>query len=257
MSSWVQIKGAFFMRKYFAEFFGTMLLVIFATTALIYVTTFQTGQLFDAMAIFGLALAALMFIFGPMANGGHFNPAVSLGAAINKDISWKTFGGYFLAQFLGAFAGLTLSVYTLIPIINAQQSSSSSSSTSSVKASQLFSLLEPSAASAISVWLAVAIELFFTFVLVFITLVALKKHIKQSAAITGISFTLISFVTYPLTNGLVNPARVLAPALYKGLASSAHLWYFLIAEILGGLLAGLVVKYFMNEDDAAVKSVAE
>lgn len=230
------------MRKYFAEFFGTALLLIFTTTALIYTQTFQTGNLFDAMGLFGLTLAVLMFIFGPMAHGGHFNPAVSLGAAINKDITWKEFGAYILSQLLGALAGLGLAVITLVPVINSQASSSSSSSSSSVKASQVLTTLEPSA-TVTSLQVGLAVEFFFTFLFVLITLLALKKHAKQAPAIMGMTFAVVSYVAYPLTAGLVNPARALAPAFFNLSSTSVHLWFFLIVEIIAGALAGLVMKY--------------
>ncbi|GAO99502.1 MIP/aquaporin family protein [Fructobacillus ficulneus] len=240
------------MRKYLSEFFGTAFLVIFSSAALVYVLDFQVGQLFDAMAIFGLSLAVLMFIFGPFSNGGHFNPAVSLASAINKDITWKTFGGYILAQILGALAGLGLTVSSLLPVIHSQQTASSTSTTStaSVTATQLFSSFEPSS-STTSLQLALTIEAVFTFFLVFITVLAFKKYAKYSAAIAGMTFAITAFITYPITGGLLNPARVLAPAVYHGLASSAHLWFFLIVEIVAAALAGYAVKYFVANDAQA------
>ena len=89
-------------RKYLAEFFGTLLLVAVGTGAVVLVGV-QTGPLPVALA-FGIALAAGAYAFGPI-SGGHFNPAVSLGAAINGRISWKDFVGYVIAQLIGGLAG--------------------------------------------------------------------------------------------------------------------------------------------------------
>lgn len=238
------------MRKYLSEFLGTAFLVIFATVALIYVSTFSIGQLFDVMAVLGLAIAMLMFVFGPFSNGGHFNPAVSLAAALNKQISWKTFGGYLLSQVIGAIVGLFLAVSTLIPVINTQMDSSSTSTSSSVSATKIYETLEP-AASVASLPVSLTIEAVFTFLLVFVTVLAFKKMPKQAPAISGLTMTLTSFVAYPLTGGLMNPARAFAPAIMTGLGSSAHLWFFLLIEIIAAALAGLAVKYFAKDDEAA------
>ncbi|CAK1245941.1 MIP/aquaporin family protein [Fructobacillus fructosus] len=239
------------MRKYLSEFLGTAFLVIFSTVALIYVSTFSIGQLFDVMAVLGLAIAMLMFVFGPFSNGGHFNPAVSLAAALNKQISWKTFGGYLLSQVIGAIVGLFVAVQTLVPVINTQMSSSStSSSSSSVSATKIYETLEP-AASVASLPVSLTIEAVFTFLLVFVTVLAFKKMPNQAPVVAGLTLTLSAFVTYPLTGGLLNPARAFAPAIMTGLGSSAHLWFFLLIEVIAAALAGLAVKYFAKDEAAA------
>ncbi|MBS9336734.1 MIP/aquaporin family protein [Fructobacillus papyrifericola] len=238
------------MRKYLSESFGTAFLVIFSTVALVYVSTFQVGQMFDQVAILALSLVLMMFVFGPYANGGHFNPAVSLAAALNKQITWKTFGFYLLSQVIGAVVGLFLAVSTLIPVINTQMSSSSTGSTSTVSASKIYETLQP-ATTATSLPIALTIEAVFTFFLVFVTVLAFQKMPKQAPVIAGLGLAVSTFVAYPLTGGLLNPARVLAPAIMNGLGGSAHLWFFLIIEVLAAALAGLAVKYYAKDEEAA------
>ncbi|MBS9335443.1 aquaporin [Fructobacillus sp. M1-13] len=238
------------MRKYFAEVFGTAFLVIFSTVALVYVSTFQVGQMFDQVAVLALSLALMMFVFGPFADGGHFNPAVSLAAAMNKQITWKVFGFYVLSQIIGAIIGLFLSVSALIPVINTQMSSSSTGSTTTISAQKIYETLQP-AASATSLPIALTIEAVFTFFLVFVTILAFKKMPKQAPVLAALAMMVSTFVAYPLTSGLLNPARALAPAIMTGLTSSAHVWYFLLIEILAAALAGLAVKYFSKNDEVA------
>ena len=49
-------------------------------------------------------------VAGP--SGGHLNPAVTLGLAINGGFDWANVPGYIVAQMLGGFAVLLCSVIT-------------------------------------------------------------------------------------------------------------------------------------------------
>jgi glycerol uptake facilitator-like aquaporin len=53
----------------------------------------------------GAMLTVLILIFGPV-SGAHFNPAVSLGFALRREISWSEAAAYVAAQFIGAWAGV-------------------------------------------------------------------------------------------------------------------------------------------------------
>ncbi len=55
----------------------------------------------------GAALVVLISVFAPI-SGAHFNPAVTLFAAIRREITVKTGAAYVLAQFVGALAGVWL-----------------------------------------------------------------------------------------------------------------------------------------------------
>jgi aquaporin Z len=73
------------VRKYAAEFLGTILLVFFGagTAALVlgyrlFGSSLAAGVVAVSLA-FGLIYAALVYVIGPI-SGGHVNPAVTLGA---------------------------------------------------------------------------------------------------------------------------------------------------------------------------------
>lgn len=53
----------------------------------------------------GAALVALILTFGPV-SGAHFNPAVTLAAAMEGGTPWREVPVYVLAQLAGAFAGV-------------------------------------------------------------------------------------------------------------------------------------------------------
>ncbi len=55
----------------------------------------------------GAALVALLLSFGPV-SGAHFNPVVTLMAAMERRLVWREVPGYFGAQIGGAFAGVAI-----------------------------------------------------------------------------------------------------------------------------------------------------
>jgi aquaporin Z len=64
----------------------------------------------------------------------------------------------------------------------------------------------------------------------------------------GLTLVLIHLVAIPIDGTSVNPARSLGPALFAGLTSGSvalsQLWLFIVAPIIGGILAALVWKLF-------------
>ena len=71
-----------------AEFLGTFLLVLGGVGAALFASDFGTGDNGSSLGIgfagvalaFGLTVVVGVYAFGPI-SGGHFNPAVTLGAA--------------------------------------------------------------------------------------------------------------------------------------------------------------------------------
>jgi aquaporin Z len=64
----------------------------------------------------------------------------------------------------------------------------------------------------------------------------------------GLGLTLIHLVTIPVSNTSVNPARSTAAALFADTAALSQLWVFWVAPIVGGILAGIVWKFFESEE---------
>lgn len=110
------------MMKYFAEFFGTLILVLFGNGAV--ANTFLTGTTGDpedGKANGGWLLIALSFGFGVMIpsmlfgsiSGCHINPAATIAQACAGIFPWSHVWQYILFQFLGAMCGqlIVLAVY--------------------------------------------------------------------------------------------------------------------------------------------------
>jgi len=53
----------------------------------------------------GSILVVLILVFGPL-SGAHFNPAVSLGFALRREIGWCDAGLYTVAQITGGICGV-------------------------------------------------------------------------------------------------------------------------------------------------------
>ncbi len=70
----------------------------------------QSSDRFGAALAAGLVLAVMVAVFGAV-SGGHFNPAVSLGAFLFKGMTASDFVAYAVAQVLGAIVGVSLAVY--------------------------------------------------------------------------------------------------------------------------------------------------
>ena len=63
----------------------------------------------------------------------------------------------------------------------------------------------------------------------------------------GLSLAMIHMVGIPITGTSVNPARSLGPALVVGGTALAQLWVFILAPIIGALIAAMVWKNLFEE----------
>src|SRR6204780_2567845 len=98
-----------------AEMIGTFWLVfggcgsaVFAAKFVSDGTSVGIGFLGVATA-FGLTVLTGVYAFGTI-SGGHFNPAVTLGAALARRIEWKVLPAYWIVQGVGGLLG-ALGVY--------------------------------------------------------------------------------------------------------------------------------------------------
>lgn len=104
-------------REFWAEFFGTAILVLIGTAVNHQVTlggssavTGGGGGRGDWTTVsFGWGVAVMLgvFVSGGI-SGGHINPAVTLTLALLRGFAWKKVPLYWLAQFTGAFFGASL-----------------------------------------------------------------------------------------------------------------------------------------------------
>jgi glycerol uptake facilitator-like aquaporin len=95
-------------RRLTAEFLGSLLLAAVVIGSGVMGQTLAGGNVAIALIANTLAtgagLTVLIVVFGPV-SGAHFNPAVSLVAALNRELGWRYAALYALVQVAGCIAG--------------------------------------------------------------------------------------------------------------------------------------------------------
>src|SRR6202048_3861188 len=97
-------------KKLGAEFIGPFWLVLGVCGSAVLAARFpEIGiGLVGVSLAFGLTVVTMAYAVGHI-SGGHFNPAISLGAAISGRLPWKDLPGYWISQVVGGLlAGLAL-----------------------------------------------------------------------------------------------------------------------------------------------------
>ena len=203
------------MKKYTAEAIGTFCLV-FAGTGAIVVNDLSDGVIthVGVALTFGLIVLAMIQAVGDV-SGAHINPAVTIAFWAARRFDAKQVIPYIVSQFVGAFA-----------------------------ASGLLRIMFPDHASLgatlpIDSWeQSLLFEIVLTFMLMFVILNvstgAKEKGVMAGAAI-GSVVALEAMFAGPICGASMNPARSLAPAVVSG--ELAHLWIYLVAPVIGALLA--------------------
>ena len=218
------------IKKYLSEFIGTFVLVVFAcgTAAVVGCSAENgTGYLLTALA-FGLVIVAMTYSIGNV-SGCHINPAVSIAMLVSGKLSIKDFIGYVVAQFAGAIAGAGV----LKAILGAE---------SGLGANALYN-------DNIALSIIIEIILTFVFVIAILGVTSKKENGAVSGIVIGLTLTLVHILGISFTGTSVNPARSFGPALLVGGEALANVWVFLVAPLVGGVLAALVYKFLAAEKE--------
>ncbi|MDQ4215406.1 aquaporin [Microbacterium sp. ASV81] len=225
-----------------AEALGTFLLVAGAIgTALFSSAHFTDPGAQSAISVavalaVGIAVLVGFYAFGPV-SGGHFNPAVTLGAAAAGRIPWRDALPYVVAQAVGGVVAST--VLTLIGtfgpdgwLARAQDAGFASNG---------WGTLSP---GGFGMWAAIVAEVVFTalFLLVILGVTHPERGTPFAGVAIGLTLTLGVLATLPVDNASLNPARSLATAIYGGVGPLTQLWVFVVFPILGALIAGFTYR---------------
>ena len=224
-------------RKLAAEFLGTLILVVVAVGVAtetfgfkLFGLSYAAGVAATALA-FGLVLVALVYSIGPI-SGCHVNPAVTLGFIASGRMKLVEGVAYIVAQVIGGIAGAYLLywMFTTSPLY--KKSIQGLGTDGYGKESHLF----------VSQGGAFLIEVVLTAIFVTVVLFATHKAAIQGAAGVAIGFGLVivHLIGIPLTGTSVNPARSLGPALVVGGTALSQVWLFLIAPLVGAIVAAVI-----------------
>ena len=226
------------MKKYVAEFIGTLVLVLFGTG----IAVVSGGNLVATSLAFGLAIIAEAYVIGNI-SGCHVNPAVSLAMLINKKITTKDFAWYVTSQVLGALAGTAI-LYLIL--------ANTDLGTASLGANYYGEL----SATNITLIGAFVTEVILTCVFIFTILGVTSDSSKVNVAgiVIGLTLTFVHLIGIQLTGTSVNPARSLAPAIFTGKEALKQVWVFIVAPLVGGALAAYLFKYLNVEEKKTKKA---
>jgi len=214
-------------KKFSAEFIGTAVLVFMGCGSAVFLGADAAGGHLAVAFAFGLSIVAMAYVIGSV-SGCHINPAVSLGALLDKRIGVKDFVCYIIAQVLGAIAGAAL--------LFAVSSMAGVDLTGGLGSNAVAN------AGGIGGGLVVEIVLTFIFVLTILGVTADSSKGNVAGIVIGLTLVFVHIVGIPLTGTSVNPARSIGPAIFAGGQALTDLWVFIVGPFVGAALAACAYK---------------
>ena len=217
-------------KKAIAECLGTFTLVFFACG----VAALTGGELVATALAFGLVIVAMAYSIGRIA----------------KKMSLVEFLVCVCAQIVGGFLG-GLAIFGFakmagLPLLGNACNYVVNNAANGLTAGTIFSSL--------------LVEIVLTFIFVYVILNVTDENNqgagKKAGLIIGLTLTLVHLVGIRLTGTSVNPARSLATALndviFNGKTEAlAQVWIFLVAPLIGGVIAAIVFKLLHSEKKEA------
>jgi aquaporin Z len=212
-------------QKLVAELLGTFVLVFFGVgTALMW----GADPLITALA-FGLSFMVMVYAVGRV-SGGHFNPAVSVGLAMGGRIPWREVPPYVGAQVGGGILAACV-------LFGLKQGGPYFDTTGN------FGQNFFGGQGGWEWWSVFLLEVLLTAIFVFVIIAVTDTRNNANTGLApltiGITLALIHMASLGADGTSVNPARSIGPALFAGTDSIIQLWLFILAPLIGGLVAGL------------------
>ena len=222
------------VKKLFAELVGTFTFFLIGFLAILSTKDFGAApdhqQGADLVIIgfgFGLGLLAAIQIFGAI-SGGHFNPAVTVSAALDGRLDWPTGVAYIVAQVVGGIGAAALAAVIFGQAAVAGTETLPGSGVSDVQA--------------------VVLEAVFTAIFMLVILTSTKRAPSQAGFAIALALVVIHFALVPFTGSSVNPARSIASAVVGGDLTS--LWIYLVGPIVGAVIGWGVYRFASSETAA-------
>lgn len=225
------------MKKNLAELIGTFSLVLFGCGAAGISGITSAGPagigLLGISFAFGLAVVVMAYAIGPI-SGCHINPAITIAMRVAGRMSTGQAIGYIIAQ----FAGATLATGVLSVI---QSGAPGFMMTEWAFGSNGWGTGYLGAYNTTSAFVTETV-LTFLFILVIFKTTAKWGNSTMAGLAIGLTLVIIHLVAIPITGTSVNPARSFGPAIFAGGKALQQLWLFMLAPIIGGIVAAVVWK---------------
>lgn len=213
-------------QKFTAETLGTFVLVFFGCGA-----AMRSGGDYVATGLtFGLTVVVMAYAVGRI-SGGHFNPAVTLGAVLGGRLPWNQVGIYMAAQLLGGL----LAGAMLFGLNHGFEGFTAEGN----MAQNFFG----DQGTGFAWWAALLLEILLTAVFLWVILAVTDERNEMNAAMgplaIGLALAMIHFASMSATGTSVNPARSIGVGVFAGTDAIIQLWLFVVAPLLGAAIAGL------------------
>ncbi len=244
------------LGEFFAEFFGTMILILFGVGVVAQVVTggfpTTTGATGDYNSIawgWGLGVTMAVFVAGRL-SGAHLNPAVTVALAAFKGFSPHKIAPYIAAQVAGAFVGALLVRWSYADAINRVDPGHT-------KATQ--GIFSTSPDVGVSIPTAFLDQIIGTAILVMVIFALTSAVNNPPLGNTAPLFIGLLVVGIGLGWGAnagyaINPARDFAPrvaswltgyqdAMYSTSGPELYFWLPIVAPLIGGLIGGALFVF--------------
>ena len=231
-------------RKLVAEFVGTFLLVFLAVGAAVFGIAAKVGTegngpgngVVGVALAFGLVLLAIAYGLGPI-SGAHVNPAVTLAMLLGRKMPTNEAVGFWIAQFLGAILGgailkLFVSAFGVTDYTGGLGTNSYNNGNINMAGAFVLEVLLTAA-----------------FVLVILLVTERVAAPGFAGLAIGLALTTVHLVGIPLDGTSVNPARSFGPALFAGGDALGQVWLFILAPLVGAVVAVVVWKLVRTDVD--------
>lgn len=211
-------------RRYACEFIGVFALVFFAAGAV------MVGSLTGGLGaigpglISGLIITIVIYTFGHI-SGAHVNPALSIAAVWLGKLERRLLPGYIAAQMAGSAAA----GFALLAAIG--------------QVADMGANL-PNAALGVTPTTAFAIELFLSFLLMWVvcgTAFSERGPTAFAGIAIGATVGVEVMLMGPYAGAAMNPARAFGPYLARG--DITHFWIYLVGPVAGMLLGAAAYRF--------------
>jgi aquaporin Z len=214
-------------QRLLAEAVGTFTLIFIGAGSIVVLPSVAPGSGGELLAVavaHGLAIGTMVTALGHV-SGGHFNPAVTVGAWVTRRMGTGDAVGYVLVQLAGATLGaLALRVLTPGGLWGP------------------VALGTPLVSSGVADWQAIALEAVLTFFLVWVVFATALDPEGAFGKVAGLAIgfviTMDILMGGPLTGAAMNPARSFGPAIVSG--ELTGIWVYFLGPVIGGTVAALL-----------------
>jgi glycerol uptake facilitator protein len=236
-----------------AEFFGTLVLILFGVGVVAQVVAGETGD-HDSIAWgWGFGVMLGIYVAGRI-SGAHLNPAVTVALALFQGFPWRKVAPYASAQFAGAFVAALLVRWNYSEVLAKFDPGHT------IKSQGVFSTLPGNGLAPVTDLGALRDQIIGTAILVF--LIFAITDARNSAPLANLTPFIVGLLVVGIgmawgTNAgyAINPARDFAPRLASYLTGFDEAWrdqhgqlYFwvpIVGPLIGAVVGGALYKYFI------------